>query len=306
MPGHDDTTWDIDGREVDLSNLDRVLWPRSGLTKADLIHYYRDIAPVIVPYLTARPLTLRVFPDGVDRPGFYLRDLPAGAPDWLRCAPYQPETRPGERCVPLIDGAAGLVWYADRGGIEVHLWPCTVAALDRPDWVVFDLDPGPDVGFERVLDAATLVRDELDRLGVTGLPKTSGGRGLHVFVPVEPNVPFASARDWVKAIAARLSELQPDLIGTAGGRTHRQGLVTIDHAQNSLGRNTAAPYTPRATPDATVSAPLSWDEVETGTLRPGDFTLLTLPRRLRDVGDPWRAALDAPRHRLPTDRVTPA
>ena len=301
MSDREDTTCRVDGREIELTNLDRVLFPATGCTKADLVRLYGDIAPVILPYLVQRPLTMQVFPAGVDAPGFYLRDLPPGAPDWLHCVPYQPETRPGERCVPLIDGAAGLLWYAERGAIEFHLWPSTVEALDRPDWAVFDLDPGADVAFDRVLEAAILVGDELNRQGLNGLPKTSGGRGLHVFVPIEPAASFSAVRDWVKRVAAVLSEQHPDLVGTAGGRTHLPGLVTVDHAQNSLGRNTAAPYTLRATPNATVSTPLAWDEVRRGALRPADFTLQTLPQRLRDVGDPWSAARDVPRRPIPAD-----
>ncbi|HET9016354.1 MAG TPA: hypothetical protein VFN57_12215, partial [Thermomicrobiaceae bacterium] len=161
MPDEEVVTWRVDGRDVTVSNPGRVIWPAAGLTKADLAGYYREVAPVMAPYLVDRPLTLRVFPDDVAGTGFYLRDRPAGAPDWLRCLHYRPETRAGERCVPLVDDAAGLLWYADRGGVEVHLWPSTARALDRPDWAIFDLDPGPDVGFERVLEVALLVHDEL-------------------------------------------------------------------------------------------------------------------------------------------------
>ena len=289
----------FDGREIDLSHLERVLWPALGYTKRDLVAYYRAVAPVILPYLMDHPLTLRAFPNGVEGYGYYLRDLPDGAPDWLRCARYHPETREGERCVPLVDDEAGLVWYAGRDAVEVHLWPSTEHALDRPDWAVLDLDPGADVPFERVLEAALLVRDELARLGLSGLPKTSGGRGVHIFVPIEPADPYDAVRDWVKALAERLSRERPDLVATAGGRTHLPGLVAVDHAQNSLGRNTAAPYTARATAEATVSTPLTWAEVESARVRPGDFTIRNVPARLQGSGDPWASVSARPRPRLP-------
>lgn len=288
----------VDGREIVVTSPDKVLWPQDGLTKTDLLDYYQAVAPVMLPYLRDHPVTLRVFPGGIDRPGHYRRDLPKDAPDWLPSATYSPASRAGELHPPLIPDAAALLWYAERGAIEFHMWLATADRLEQPDWAVFDLDPGDEVDFPAVLEAALLVRDTLAAQGIDGYPKTSGGRGLHVFVPLEPVHDFAAVRDWVRGIAAQLAEEHPDQIATAARGTHEGQRVTVDHAQNSVARNTAAPYTARGHPGAPVSAPVTWDEVAAGTIRPDQFTLRTMPERIQQLGDLWAAALTAPQ-RLP-------
>lgn len=284
--------WELDGRSITVSSLDRPLWPDDGLTKQDLLVYYRDIAPVMLPYLRAHPLTLNIFPDGVAGRGHYRRELPKHAPEWLRGARYQPASRPKAILAPLVDDIAGLVWHANQGAIEFHMWLSREDQLNEPDWAVFDLDPGPDVPFARVLEAAQAVRAALEADGLTGYAKTSGGRGLHVFVPLEPVHPFPTVREWVHGLAKHLAEAHPRLIATASGGTHDDPIVTIDHAQNSIARNTAAPYTVRAAPHATVSAPVTWDEVAAGKIRPDHFTLRTMPERLKKHGDLWAPALE--------------
>lgn len=284
-------TWQIDGRQLELHKLDRVLWPQEGYTKGVLLTYYRDIAPIILPYLRQRPLTFGAFPRGVDGPRYYRRSRPKSAPDWLRAVRYQPASRSGDLEAPLIDDAAGLLWYVEHGAIEFHIWLTSADDLDRPDWAVFDLDPGDKASFAQVLQTASLVQNQLESQDLTGYVKTSGGRGLHVFVPLAPAHPFPAVREWVRGIAEILAESHPDLVAVAQRETHSGRLVTIDHAQNSVARNTAAPYTVRGHPGARVSAPVSWDEVAAGTLRPSDFTLATMPDRLTQVGDLWEPAL---------------
>ncbi|MBX6342994.1 MAG: non-homologous end-joining DNA ligase [Thermomicrobiaceae bacterium] len=291
-------TWRLDGREVEVSHLEKVLWPATGLTKGDLLGYYRAVGPAMLPYLRDHPLTLTVFPRGIDARGFYRRDVPERAPGWLRAARYQPEGQAEPIQPPLVDDLAGLIWYANQDAIEFHVWLSRAEDLERPDWAVFDLDPGDEVGFPEVLRAALVVRRALDDMGLRPLAKTSGGRGLHLFLPLAPIHSFDEVRDWVRALATRLAEARPDLLAAARGATHRGDRVTIDHAQNSIARNTAAPYTARARPGATVSAPVSWEEVERGDIRPEHFTIRTMPERLERLGDLWAAGRVAPR-RLP-------
>ncbi|MBC7264860.1 MAG: DNA polymerase domain-containing protein [Chloroflexi bacterium] len=278
-------TWEIGERSVSVSNLSKVFWPEDGLTKEDMLRYYQIIAPTLLPYLKERPVTLRVFPDGIHGFSYYRRDLPEHAPTWLRSVDYQPETANRVIQLPLIDDVAGLVWLANEGSIEFHLWCSRAPDLAEPDMVVFDLDPGDEAGFVEVLQASLRLRDALDRLGLRSYPKTSGGRGVHVYLPLAPGHTYEAVRAWVRDMAEQLSATYPDLIAVAHGPTHQGRQVTIDHAQNSVGRNTAAPYTLRARPGAPVSTPLTWEEVEAGQVRPSDLTLRVLPQRLQQVGD---------------------
>ncbi len=294
--------WELDGIEVAVTHLDKVLWPDDGLTKRDLLGYYRQVGPVMLPYLRGRPVTLRVFPDGIEQPGHYQRNAPARLPGWLRTAPYRPQTTGQDRRLPLIENVAGLVWYANRDALEFHQWHARVERPDYPDWAVFDLDPGPRAGYERVLRVALLIRERLVQRKLVALPKTSGGSGLHLFLPLEPVHPVEAVREWVHRLAEELSQEHPDLVATGDGATHDEDeRVTIDHAQNSLARNTAAPYTLRARPGAPVSTPLAWEEIEEGRVRPEHFTIRTLPQRLDAIGDPWAEVKVQPQ-RLPLDR----
>jgi len=300
MPKQTPETWELNGRDIEITSLDRRYWPDNDLTKGDMLDYYRQLAPVMLPYLRERPLTLRVFPRGSGGPGYWRRELADSAPDWLHSVTYQPESRADKIEVPLIDDEAGLIWHANHGAIEFHQWLSRAHDLEEPDWAVFDLDPGDDVDFKQVLEVALHVRDDLTAANLTGFAKTSGGVGLHIFVPLEPMASFEMVREWVHGVSKRLAEQHPDLIATASGGTHQGAKVTIDHAQNSIGRNTAAPYTLRARTGAPVSTPVSWDEVEHGRIRPDQFTLKTVPKRVKKLGDLWADALKL-RQELPAD-----
>jgi bifunctional non-homologous end joining protein LigD len=292
------TTWQLDGRAVRVTSLDKPYWLEDGLTKGDLLAYDREIAPVLLPYLAERPVTTKVYPRGIHGPAYYRRERPENAPDWLRGAEYETATDQHRITTLLVDDAAGLVWLANAGSIEVHIWGARLPDLAEPDLVVFDLDPGDEATFADVLRAATVLHERLERLGLRGYPKTSGGQGLHVFLPLAPGNTFEAVRDWVRDLAEALAADHPDLIAVSRGPTHRGAHVTVDHAQNSVGRNTAAPYTVRGLPGAPVSAPLSWDEVEAGRMRPADFTLRTIRERLAKVGDLFAPVL-ARDQRLP-------
>jgi bifunctional non-homologous end joining protein LigD len=289
-------TWLIGGRSVTVSHLDKVFWPEDGLSKEDMLRYYQVVAATLLAYCTDRPVTVRVYPDGIHGFSYYRRDLPENSRPWLHSVNYQPEAAQHVVHLTLINDVAGLLWLANEGSIEFHLWASRARALAQPDMAIFDLDPGEEASFADVLQAALRLREKLDRLDLQSYAKTSGGRGLHVYLPLAAGHTFDGVRGWVRIMAERLAADYPQQIAVAHGATHvgRQG--TIDHAQNSIGRNTAAPYTLRAQPGATVSAPLSWDEVEAGRIRPSDLTLRTLPERLKQKGDLFAVVLKGGQH----------
>lgn len=292
--------WQLGNHSVSVSRLDKVFWPANGLTKGDMLHYYQAVAPIMLPYFKDRPVTLRVFPDGIHGFSYYRRDLPANAPTWLRSVDYDPETAEEVIQLPLVDDAAGLIWLANQGSIEFHLWASRAPDLAEPDQAIIDLDPGDEATFGDVLQAALRLREVLEKQGLRGYPKTSGGRGLHVYLPLARGHTFDAVRDWMKGLAEQLAAARPDLIAVAHGATHQGRQVTIDHAQNSIGRNTAAPYTLRARPGAPVSAPLTWAEVEDGQVQPTDLTLRTVPDRLQQVGDLFATVLQRDQHLPPS------
>ena len=290
-------TWRLGSQAVQVSHLEKRYWPEVGFTKGDMLHYYRQIAHAALPYFKGRPVTLRVFPEGVSGKSYYLRDCPDAAPDWLRRIPYHPKTGTHPVPLPLIDNAAGLIWFANRGGIEFHLWSSHVSDLTQPDLAIFDLDPGETASFTDVRGIALRLHDKLDQGGVTGYPKTSGGRGLHIYVPLAAGYTFERVRSWVKAVGQQLATTYPDLIAIAQGPTHRGGCITIDPGQNSIGRNTAAPYTLRAsTPHPTVSTPLTWEELDTGNIHPADLTPQVVLERVQRLGDLFTPVLHTDQH----------
>jgi bifunctional non-homologous end joining protein LigD len=285
--------------DVVFTHPDKPYWPEDGLTKGDMLAYYEAMSPVMLPYFKDRPVTLRMYPNGIHGVSHYRRDRPPNSPPWLRSVSYLPET--GDEKVPLIlvDDRNGLLWLANRGAIEMHLWTSQVGDLEHPDQVAFDLDPGDKTAFKDVLSVALVLRDLLESRGLESYPKTSGGRGVHVYVPLKPQYTFEQVRTWAKSVAQQLAQAQPERVAVAHGGTHEGTRVTFDYAQNSIGRNTAAPYTLRGLPGAPVSTPLAWEEVQRGKVEPADFTLTTVPERMKDVGDLFKPVLKV-RQKLPT------
>ncbi len=287
-------TWHLGNQTVQVTHLEKVYWPQTGFTKGEVLEYYRQIAPVLLPYLKDRPVTLRMYPQGAEETSYYLRDCPVDAPEWLRRVTYQPKTVNHPVSLPLVDTAAGLLWFANQGAIEVHLWGSRTPDLTQPDLAIFDLDAGSTASFAAVQEAALRLHDALAQAGVRGYPKTSGGGGLHIFVPLAPGYTFERIRSWVKAVGNELASNYPDLIAPVRGATNEGGHVRVDYAQNSLGRNTAAPYTLRAHPEhPTVSTPLTWEELDAGSMHPTSFTPQVVFERLRRMGDLFTPVLQA-------------
>jgi bifunctional non-homologous end joining protein LigD len=252
------TTIVLEGREVRLTNLDKVLWPSVGFTKRQLIAYYAGIAPVLLPHLDGRPLTTRRFPDGVDGISWHQNEC-RGEPDWFPV--FETTGREGRRLrFCLVDGEAALVWLANRAAIELHPFTWRVESPRVPTQLVFDLDPGPPAGLVATAVVALALRDLLSELGLEPHVKASGSLGLHVHVPLASPLPDAKAfaHDVARALAARRPA---DVV--ADMRKHlRAGKVYVDWLQNDPTRQTVAPYSLRGMPVPTVAAPLAWDEVE--------------------------------------------
>lgn len=289
--------WQLGSQTVQVTHLEKRYWPTTGFTKGEMLRYYMQIAPVALPYFTGRPVTLRVFPQGVSGESYYLRDCPDSAPQWLQRVNYRPKTVAHLVPLPLIDSAAGMIWFANEGAIEFHLWSSHVPDLTQPDQAIFDLDPGTTSSFNDVREAALRLRDKLEQVGVSGYPKTSGGRGLHIYVPLGAGSTFERVRSRVKEIGQQLATTYPELISVSSGPTHRGGRVTIDYAQNSVGRNTAAPYTLRASlAHPTVSTPLTWEELAVGDIHPADLTPQVVLERVGRLGDLFAPVLHDNQH----------
>lgn len=286
--------WQFGGRTLRVTHLEKLYWPQAGFTKGQMLQYYQQIAPVVLPYFKNRPVTLRLFPEGAIGPSYYMRDYPVHAPSWLQSVQYQPRTLAHAIRLPLIDDSAGLLWFANEGAIEFHLWSSHTPDLTVPDQAIFDLDPGEGTTFSNVRETALRLHDALEHLGIRSYVKTSGRHGLHVHVALVAGYTFEQVRSWVKGIGQQLAARYPDVISIARGSTHQGKMVTIDAAQNSLGRNTAAAYTLRASATSpTVSTPLSWEELESSSILPTDLTPQVVLQRIQRLGDLFSPVLQA-------------
>ena len=253
----------IGERALKLSNLDKVLWPETGFSKGQLIDYYARIAPVMLPHLAGRPITLRRYPNGVDGPSFFEKNCPSHRPGWV------PTVKMGDVSFCLLEEPAALVWVANLAAMELHPSLATRADLERPTAIVFDLDPGPGADVVTCCRVALLLRDALEALSLTSLVKTSGSKGLQLYVPLNTEVSYQETRRFSLALAQVLERSHPELVVTTQDKSVRPHKVLIDWSQNSSFKTTVAVYSVRARPRPTVSTPVTWDEVESAE-RSGD------------------------------------
>jgi bifunctional non-homologous end joining protein LigD len=261
-------------RELRLSNLDKPFWPDEGITKGDLIAYYRDVAEVLVPHLRKRPFTMKRYPDGWKGKHFFQKQAPSHMPEWIERVPLPASTREGEKKIieyALVDDELALLWMVNMGCIDMHVWSSRVDKPERPDWVMFDLDPAEGATFEDVVTVARLVKDTLDLLELEGYPKTSGSRGIHILMPVARRHTFAEAREFASIVAGALARAHPGLVTTEWSKQKRKG-VLVDANQNRPGATNASVYSVRPRAGAPVSTPLRWEEVVPGL----DFTAFTM------------------------------
>jgi bifunctional non-homologous end joining protein LigD len=275
------------GREVvPLTHLERVYWPEEGYTKGDLVRYYYEVADHILPHLKDRPLIMKRYPSGVAGPSFHQHDVNE-APDFVRTVTLEVEDGGGHEVDYIVgDNLATLLYMANLGAVERHPFHSRVATLERPDWFVFDLDPSEGVAFETVRDVALATRDVLARVGLDSYPKTSGSRGIHVYVPVEPAYEYAGIAGLAEQLATVVARERSEVATVERSKRKRgERMIYVDHMQNARGKSVAAPYSVRPKPGATVSAPLEWKEVERGKVRTSDFHIRNMPRRLERKGD---------------------
>lgn len=268
-----------------ITRPDKVLWPESGLTKGDLIAYYQTVAPALLPHVRDRPLVMKPYPNGITGRFYYRQTLPKTAPAWLPRWQHTPLADATPNQMPLAQDVASLTWVANQAAIEIHPWLSRVDAPAQPDYVVFDLDVLDAALFPRVLEVALLVHKLVEAQGLAAYPKTTGGDGIHIYVPIRRGPSFDQTRAWALAQAETLCAAHPDRVTTESRTAGRGRLVLIDYAQNAMGKTTVAPYSVRPRPGAPVSMPLTWEEVAEGRVRPGDFTLRTAPERLAARGD---------------------
>lgn len=305
MAGREVVTAEVGGRRLRLSNLDKVLYPGVGFTKAEVIDYYARIAPVLLPHLADRPVTIRRYPDGVDGPSFFEKDVARNAPEWMRTArlPTPGSSKGAESAnFVLIDDVAGLVWLANLAALELHIPQWTVKSdgvADSPDLLVFDLDPGDPADLVQCCRVAERLRDVLADDDLRAWPKTSGSKGLQLYVPVRTSG-REQTREYARELADRLSRETPDLVVSTMAKAKRVGRVLIDWSQNNPAKTTVAPYSLRARPEPTVAAPVTWSEVESCQRRADlVFTAGDVLDRVDRRGDQLSGLLTPDRFALP-------
>ena len=251
---------DVDGRRLSLSNLDKVMYPQVGFTKGQVIDYYTRVAPVLLPHLRGRPLTLKRYPDGVEGQHFYEKQCPSHRPDWVRTEAIETGSKTINFCV--CDDLATLVWAANLADLEIHPSLSLADPIERPTAMAFDLDPGPPAGLQDCLHVALVLRETLARLGLECFPKTSGSKGLQVYAPLNTDVTYDEAKPLSSALARHLESQHPKLLVSSQKKELRTGKVLIDWSQNDEHKTTVCVYSLRARERPTVSTPLSWEEVE--------------------------------------------
>ncbi len=286
MPDH--TTIEAAGREVRLSNPQKLFFPECGVTKLDLVQYYLATAEATLNHLRNRPTVLKRFVNGAAQPPFFQKRIPDSAPTWLQTATVTfPSGRTARELLP--NDAAHLVWGVNLGVIDWNPWPVRAPDLDHPDELRVDLDPTPEASFDDVRQVALCAGEVLSDHGLTGFPKTSGSRGIHINVRIEPEHDFFAVRRCAIALAREVERRIPELATSKWWKEERHG-VFIDYNQNARDRTVASAYSVRPTPDARVSTPLEWDEV--ADVEPAELRIDTVPARLREKGDP-SASIDA-------------
>ncbi len=287
-----DGSWELQGHTVRLTNLDKVLFPgRDGeppVTKRDLIRFAVQVGPWQLPYLWDRPVNLHRYPSGVDKPGFWHKEVPSHAPEWLTRWHNQ-EADPGETQWYFVpDSIPALAWMANYGAIELNPWTSSVRDPREPTWALIDVDPGSKTSWEELVLLTRLYRTALEHLGVVGQPKVTGKRGLQVWVPIAGGCTFDDTRAWVESISRAIGTTVPELVSWQWVKADRKGLARLDYTQNAINKTLIAPFSARPSPGAPVSVPIEWDEVEDESLRSDRWTIRTVFDRLAERGDPLR------------------
>lgn len=279
----------IQSREFALSNLDKVLWPEDGYTKGEMINYYVQIAPYLIPHLSRRPLVLTRYPNGISGKSFYQKNAPDYLPEWISTYPWY--SSDSDRVINFIlaEETAALAWLANQACLEMHPWLSRIESIDYPDFAVVDLDPSPGSKYQDVIDIALAVKQLLDSLKLRSYPKTSGSLGLHIYIPLENRYTYEEIRRFTQTIAAMVCNVLPQ-IATIERTVNRRGTkVYVDYLQNVQGKTLSSVYSIRPRRGAPVSAPLLWEEVP--YVKPGDFTIKNILARVEAHGDLFASVL---------------
>ena len=284
-----------------ITHPDKVMFPEDGITKGDLAAYYEAMAPVILPHLRGRPLTMERYPQGIGAKGFWQKDVSKGFPEWLQRVDVP--KKDGVVHHPVITDLRSLMWVTNQNTITHHVWGSRVPDLRYPDLCVFDLDPSKD-DVKSVRAAAVGLRDVLEKLGLPSWIKTTGGKGFHIVVPVDGKTPIGTVVRFANAVGTFFVSLAPDQLTQEFSKVDRRGRIYMDTGRNGYSATFAAAYTVRARQGAPVSAPCTWEEVERGEVSPRSFTIRNMAQRIANVGDLWSDLLKTKRSlRLPLERL---
>jgi bifunctional non-homologous end joining protein LigD len=300
-PGTNEVELPLGRRQVRLTNLDKVFWPQGRLTKRHLLQYYLDVSPALLPHLRDRAMVMKRYPNGIRGQWFFMKHAPSPRPEWIETCGIMHQ---GDNLVtfPMVQDLASLLWVVNLGCIDLNPWYGRCEDPSRPDFLNFDLDPAAGAGFANVRETAGLLREELKRLGMRPLVKTSGSEGLHLYVAIARGTDQKSVWTFAKRLAKELERRHPTLITTEFKVADRpRGTVLVDFNQNAWGRTLASVYSVRPTELAGVSTPVTWEEVEQG-FEIADFRMGTVSARLRRRGDLWKPLLSS-RGRFPLDEV---
>jgi bifunctional non-homologous end joining protein LigD len=284
--GVDAATIDVDGRKLGLTNLNKVFWPELGLTKRDLLQYYADIATALLPHIRGKAMVMKRYPHGISGEFFFMKRAPSSRPDWIETCSI--EHRSGNVIdFPMAQDTASLLWLINLGCIDLNPWYGRCETSDQPEYLHFDLDP-QGAPFEMVRESALIVNDALKTLGMNVYAKTSGSKGMHLYVAIKHGPKQHEVWAFAKRIAFELAKAHRDIL-TAEYKIEKRprNHVLIDYNQNRLGATLASIYSVRPTPQASVSTPVTWDEVE-GGIEPADFTMRNVPKRVAKIGDLWK------------------
>ena len=276
-----------------ISHPDKILFPEDGITKGELASYYEMIAPAMLPHLRGRPITMERYHRGITAPGFFQKDVVKGFPEWLERV--EVPKKDGTVHHPIANDARSLLWLANQNSITIHVWPSRAPNLYYPDICVFDLDPSNENEPERLRNAALMVRDFLNELGLTSWVKTSGSKGFHIAVPLDGKSDFGVVARFAHVVGRVLVERDPENLTQEFSKVDRAGRILVDTGRNGYSATFAATYTVRAKAGAPVSAPCTWDEVSSGAVGPRTFTLRMMEKRIAEVGDLWKDLLRSKR-----------
>jgi len=279
----------INGRELKFTNLSKIFWPKEKYTKRDMLNYYYQVAPYILPYLKDRPQSMNRYPNGISGKSFYQKDITGKAPDWIRMEPYRTSEGADKNFLVPEDEAA-ILYMANAGAIEMNPWNSTIYKEDYPDWCLIDLDPSDKNNFEQVIKAAQVTKEVLDHLNVPGYPKTSGSTGIHIYIPLGARYNYDQSQLFAKIIASQVHTILPEFTSIERMTRSRKNKLYVDYLQNRPKATLAAPYSLRPKPGATVSMPLHWEEVKKG-LKMTDFTIANTMDRIKMEGDIFQPVL---------------